>query len=127
MISLRCAPVDRQMKKHQCSATMPLISVYFTVSLYILSELKTVQCHTYQTRPLFLSFSELAALEGKSLDQTNKPNPHSEDHQVKTFEVKCHEDSVEVVMKAHLFDPGWLVEPKHLRLGPVSAAEQHHE
>lgn len=89
---------------------MPLISVYL---LLILSKLGTIRSHTYQTKPLFLSFSDLAALEA---------NSHLGDHRVKTFVVKCHEDSIEVVMKAHLFDPGLPVEPWHLRLGPA----QHH-
>uniref|UniRef100_A0A8C4GVT6 Zona pellucida sperm-binding protein 3 n=1 Tax=Dicentrarchus labrax TaxID=13489 RepID=A0A8C4GVT6_DICLA len=104
---------------------MPLISIYFTVSLYILCKLETIQCYTYQTKPLFLSFSDLAALEANSLDQTNKPNSHSGDHKVKTFVVKCHEDSIEVVMKVYLFDPVLPVEPERFRLGPASV-EQHH-
>ncbi|XP_070786317.1 zona pellucida sperm-binding protein 3-like [Enoplosus armatus] len=108
---------------------MPLIPVYWTVSLYILSKLQTIWCHTYQTKPLFLSFSDLATLEANSLAQTNKPNSHFGGpvghHKLKTFVVKCHEDSVEVVMKAHLFDPRLPVQPKHLRLGPVGAAQHH--
>ncbi|XP_037614499.1 zona pellucida sperm-binding protein 3-like isoform X1 [Sebastes umbrosus] len=101
---------------------MPLTSVYFT--LYILSKLVTVRCYTYQTEPLFLSFSELAALEAaESVHHTNKL--HFEDHKVKTFVLKCHEDSIEVVMKAYLFDPGLPVEPTHLRLGRFSAARDH--
>ncbi|TKS92884.1 Zona pellucida sperm-binding protein 3 [Collichthys lucidus] len=104
---------------------MPLISVYFTVSLYVLSKLETLQCYTYQTEPLFLSFSQMAALERNSLDRINKPNSHSRYHEVKTFGVKCNEEGVEVVMKAYLFDPGLPVEAKHLRLGsPVSAARR---
>lgn len=104
---------------------MPPFRVYFTVSLYILSKLETSRCYTYQSKPLFLSFSELAALEGNSLDQVNKPNSHSGDHKVKTFVVKCDGDSVEVVMKAYLLDPSLPVEPEHLRLGPVSAGRRH--
>ncbi len=104
---------------------MPLISVYFTVSLYILFDLEAVCCYTYQTKPLFLSFSDLAELERNSLDQTNKPNSVVGDHTVKTFVLKCHEDSVEVVMKAYLFDPERPVEPQQLRLGPVRAALHH--
>ncbi|XP_073331512.1 zona pellucida sperm-binding protein 3-like isoform X2 [Pagrus major] len=102
---------------------MPFISAYFTLSLYILSKLDTIRCYSYQTKPLFLSFSELAALERNSLDRTKRPNSHVEDHTVKTFVVKCHEDSIEVVMKAYLFDPRQRVEPKDLRLGRVGAAE----
>lgn len=108
---------------------MTLISVYLTVSLYILSELKTIRCYTYQTKPLFLSFSDLATLEANSLDQTNRPNSHFwnpvGDHKVKIFVVKCHEDSIEILMKAYLFDPRLAVEPKHFRLGPVGAAQHH--
>ncbi|XP_030287322.1 zona pellucida sperm-binding protein 3-like isoform X3 [Sparus aurata] len=104
---------------------MPLISAYFTLSLYILSKLDTIGCYSYQTKPLFLSFSELAALERTSLDRTERPDAHVGDPTVKTFVVKCHEDSIEVVMKAYLFDPSWHVEPKDLRLGPVGAAEHH--
>lgn len=110
----------------QCgAATMPLISAYFTLSLYILSKLDTTGCYTYQTKPLFLSFSELAALERTSLDRTERPDSHVGDHTAKTFVVKCHGDSIEVVMKAYLFDPGWHVEAEDLRLGPAGAAEQH--
>uniref|UniRef100_A0A8C9YC89 Zona pellucida sperm-binding protein 3 n=1 Tax=Sander lucioperca TaxID=283035 RepID=A0A8C9YC89_SANLU len=89
-------------------------------SLYILSKLVTTWCHTFQTKPLFLSFSELAT-------QMNKPHfgDRVGDHEVKTFVLKCHEDSIEVVMKAYLFDPGLPVEPTHLRLGPFSAAQDH--
>ncbi|KAM8746952.1 zona pellucida sperm-binding protein 3-like isoform 2-T2 [Acanthopagrus schlegelii] len=104
---------------------MPLISAYFTLSLYILSKLDTTGCYSYQTKPLFLSFSELAALERTSLDRTERPDSHVGDHTAKTFVVKCHGDSIEVVMKAYLFDPGWHVEAEDLRLGPAGAAEQH--
>ncbi|XP_044041050.1 zona pellucida sperm-binding protein 3-like [Siniperca chuatsi] len=108
---------------------MPLISVYLTVSLYLLSKIVTIWCYTYQTKPLFLSFSDLATLEANSLDQLNEPNSRfgdpAGDHKVKAFVVKCHEDSIEVVMKAYLFDPRLPVEPKHLRLGPVSAVQHH--
>lgn len=118
---------------------MPLIFVHLTFSVYILSKLVAVSCYTYQTKPLFLSFSDLAALEANSWHQTNKPNTHpwsdhtdpfgiitaAGEHKVKTFVVKCHEDSIEVVMKAYLFDPVLPVEPTHFRLGPVSAAQRH--
>ncbi|CAK6952902.1 zona pellucida sperm-binding protein 3-like isoform X2 [Scomber scombrus] len=118
---------------------MPLISVHFTFSIYVLFKLVAVRCYTYQTKPLFLSFSDLAALEANSWHHTNKPNTHPQsdhrdpvgiitaagEHKVKTFVVKCHEDSIEVVMKAYLFDPARPVEPTHLRIGPVSAAHSH--
>lgn len=107
----------------QCNTTMPLISAFLTCSLYILSELETIQCYTYQTEPLFLSFSELAALEGKPSYQTNKPTSYFRDHNM--FVVNCHEDSIEVVIKAYLFDPRLTVEPEHLRLGPVGAGQRH--
>uniref|UniRef100_A0A3Q3Q3M6 Zona pellucida sperm-binding protein 3 n=1 Tax=Monopterus albus TaxID=43700 RepID=A0A3Q3Q3M6_MONAL len=97
--------------------------------LFIWSKLATVQCYTYQTEPLSLSYVDLAALEANSFAQTKGPNSYSgdplgiTDHKVKTLVVKCHEDSVEVVMKAHLFGPGWPVDPAHLRLGLVGAAQ----
>ncbi|KAF1380640.1 hypothetical protein PFLUV_G00165980 [Perca fluviatilis] len=96
------------------------LSVYVTASLYILSKLVTTWCHTFQTKPLFLSFSEMAT-------QMNKPHfgDRVGDHKVKTFVLKCHEDSIEVVMKAYLFDPGLPVEPTHLSLGPFSAEQDH--
>ncbi|XP_054457077.1 zona pellucida sperm-binding protein 3-like [Anoplopoma fimbria] len=106
---------------------MPPTSLYFTLFLYILSRIVEIQCHTYQTKPLFMSFSDLAALEADSLHQTNKPHfgdPVS-DHKVKTFVVKCHEDSIEVAMKAYLFDLVRPVEPTHLRLGLFSAVQDH--
>uniref|UniRef100_UPI0037E98FF8 zona pellucida sperm-binding protein 3-like n=1 Tax=Semicossyphus pulcher TaxID=241346 RepID=UPI0037E98FF8 len=100
---------------------MPLIPVYLTVSL-----IETILCYTYQTKPLFLSFSDLAALEANSLFQSNKPNSRSSGPKIKkTFVLKCLEDSIEVVMKANLLDPGLPVEPAHLTLGPVDAATQH--
>lgn len=104
---------------------MPLNSFYFTIFLYILSKLDSVRCYTYQTKPLFISFSDLAELERNSPDRTNKPNSLFRDHKVKTFGVKCHEDSVEVVMKAYLFDPNLPVTPEHLRLGPAGAGLHH--
>ncbi|KAL7375378.1 hypothetical protein ABVT39_016352 [Epinephelus coioides] len=103
---------------------MPPTSLYFTLSLYFLSKLVSVFPYSYQTKPLFLSFSDLAALEANSLHQPNKPH-FVADHRLKTFAVKCHEDSMEVVMKAYLFDPGRPVEPTHLRLGSVRAAGNH--
>uniref|UniRef100_A0A3Q3L138 Zona pellucida sperm-binding protein 3 n=1 Tax=Mastacembelus armatus TaxID=205130 RepID=A0A3Q3L138_9TELE len=41
----------------------------------------------------------------------------------KSIVVKCHTDSMEVVIKTYLIDPGWPVEPTHFRLGPFSAAQ----
>ncbi|XP_074518509.1 zona pellucida sperm-binding protein 3-like [Halichoeres trimaculatus] len=88
---------------------------------------QTSLCHTYQTPPLFLSFSDLAALEANSLKQTNNPNSHSAGHKLKkNFVLKCHEDSIEVVMKAHLLHPELPVEPDHISLGPAGAAAEHH-
>uniref|UniRef100_A0A3B5AG37 Zona pellucida sperm-binding protein 3 n=1 Tax=Stegastes partitus TaxID=144197 RepID=A0A3B5AG37_9TELE len=60
-----------------------------------------------------------------SLDTTD--NPHFEDPvgEIATagddepFVLKCHEDSIEVVMRAQLFDPGLPAEPMRLRLGPA--------
>ena len=91
---------------------MPLISSYLTLSLYFLSKSVPIRGYTYQSEPLFLSFSDLAALEAISLSHEAE----------KTFVVKCHEDGVEVVMKAGLFDPGRPVQPTHFRLGPLGAA-----
>ncbi|KAM6894221.1 zona pellucida sperm-binding protein 3-like [Lycodopsis pacificus] len=69
----------------------------------------------------------MAALEADSLHETN--GPHFGDpvggHEVETLVLKCHEDSMEVVMKADLFDPGRPVEPTRLRLGPFSALRDH--
>ncbi|XP_059211420.1 zona pellucida sperm-binding protein 3-like [Centropristis striata] len=100
-----------------------------TLSLYFLIKLVTIQCYSYQTEPLFLSFSELAALEANSLHQTDKPRfvdlDRVGDDEIETFVVKCHGDSMEVVVKADLFDPGLAVEPTHFRLGPSRAAQDH--
>ncbi|KAM7366306.1 hypothetical protein PAMP_015756 [Pampus punctatissimus] len=118
---------------------MPPVLLHLTFSIYILSKLVVVFCYTYQTKPLFLSFSDLAALEANSRQHTNKPNTHpwsnlrdpvgiitaAGEHKVKTFVVKCHEDSIEVVMKAYLLDPALPVEPTHLRLGPIDSAQSH--
>ncbi|XP_075968558.1 zona pellucida sperm-binding protein 3-like isoform X2 [Anarhichas minor] len=138
MMSFRCVPsllhVDGHIRKlnqkrrfQHTATTMPLAPLCSTLPLYILSGLVAIQCYTYQTEPLFLSFSEMAALEADSLHETN--TPHFGDpvggHEVKTFVLKCHEDSMEVVIKADLFDPGRPVEPTHLRLGPFSAVRDH--
>lgn len=104
----------------QCGSTMPLTSVCFALSLCLLSALETIQCYTYQTEPLFLSFSELAALDGDSPDRTNEPTSHFAGPEIKTFVVNCREDGVEVVFKTRLFDPRRPVEPEHLRLGPAA-------
>ncbi|XP_068444342.1 zona pellucida sperm-binding protein 3-like [Clinocottus analis] len=106
---------------------MPLTPLDFTLPLYILSRLVTIQCHTYQTKPLFLSFSDLAALDAASSRETNKARVGDPvvAHKVKTFAVKCHEDAVEIVMKAYLFDPGLPVQPTQLRLGPFSPVQDH--
>lgn len=93
------------------------------VSLCILSQLVAVSCYTYQTEPLFMSFSDLAALEAKSRAQTTEASgpiggtPAAGGHKVKTLEVKCDEDGVEVVLKVNLFDPGRPVGPSRLGLG----------
>lgn len=97
----------------ECGATMSTPIPMFV--LYALFKLITVSCYTYQTQPLFLSVSDL---EDVVLTAGGE-------HKVKTFVVKCHEDSIEVVIRASLFDPALLVEPTHLRLGPVSAARDH--
>ncbi|CAJ1086163.1 Netrin-1 [Xyrichtys novacula] len=102
---------------------MFLISVFF----FSLRLIESSLCYTYQTKPLFLSFTDLAALEANSLTKTNNPDSHSANHELKkTFVLKCHKDSVEVVMKAHLFHPELPVEPEYLRLGPVGPEVQHH-
>ncbi|XP_034413408.1 zona pellucida sperm-binding protein 3-like [Cyclopterus lumpus] len=120
--------LNQERSVQRTATTMPLTSLDFTLPLYILSRLVTIQCYTYQTKPIFLSFSDLAALEADSSHETNKARFGDPvvDHKVKTFAVKCHEDAVEVVMKAYLFDQGRLpVEPTHLRLGPFSAVQDH--
>uniref|UniRef100_A0A3B4ZVQ9 Zona pellucida sperm-binding protein 3 n=1 Tax=Stegastes partitus TaxID=144197 RepID=A0A3B4ZVQ9_9TELE len=93
---------------------------------YILCNLCYISPYANNIRdPLFLSFPDLAALEATSLDTTD--NPHFEDPvgEIATagddepFVLKCHEDSIEVVMRAQLFDPGLPAEPMRLRLGPA--------
>ncbi|XP_060887537.1 zona pellucida sperm-binding protein 3-like isoform X2 [Labrus mixtus] len=98
---------------------MLFVLVFFAVSL-----LETMMCYTYRTKPLFLSFSELAALEENSLKRTHSPS--ADQRLKKTFVLKCHEDSIEVTMKARLFHPALPVEPEHFRLGPVGASVQRH-
>lgn len=107
----------------QYNTTMPLISAFLTRSVYILSVLEAFRCYTYQTQPLFLSFAELAELEQNPSFWTNKPTSYLRDDE--PFAVKCHEDSIEVVIRAHLFDPRLPVEPTHFRLGPISAGHRH--
>lgn len=86
------------------------------VSLCILFHLVTVNCNMYQTKP-YLSFSNA----GDLIETTTAAG----DHKVKTFVVRCHEDSVEVVIKAHLFDPALPVQPAHLGLGSAGASQEH--
>lgn len=115
---------------------MVYISLHFVLSLYVLCKLVTIECYTYQSQPLFMSFSDMAALEANSLDQTDEPNsdlstyfdepvrqPVLGEHTVKTVVVKCHEDTIEVVIKADLFGHGLPVEPTQLRLGPIHVSE----
>lgn len=119
-MSLRCAPFGLMC---QYNATMPLVSAFLTCSVYILSVLEAFRCYTYQTPPLFLSFPELAELKRNPSYQTNKPTSYLSDDT--TLAVKCHEDSLEVVIRARLFDPRLPVEPTHFRLGPISAGQRH--
>ena len=66
-----------------------------------------VACYSYQSKSLFMTFSELAALEKMSPDRVW---------------VKCLQDSMEVTVveeKADAFGPGFPVDPKRLNLGPV--------
>ncbi|XP_056431844.1 uncharacterized protein LOC130370164 isoform X2 [Gadus chalcogrammus] len=66
-----------------------------------------VACYSYQSKSLFMTFSELAALEKKSQDGVW---------------VKCLQDSMEVTVveeKADAFGLGFPVDPKRLNLGPV--------
>uniref|UniRef100_A0A3Q1EX63 Zona pellucida sperm-binding protein 3 n=1 Tax=Acanthochromis polyacanthus TaxID=80966 RepID=A0A3Q1EX63_9TELE len=109
---------------------MSLLSVCFVFVLYVLSVLVTVKCYTDQTSPVFLSSPDLAALDATS--HANKPRfedpvgiTAAGEDGVKTFVLKCHEENMEVVMKAQLFDPGLSAEPMRLRLGPVGAAGDH--
>lgn len=90
--------------------------------MYILSVLEAFWCYTYQTQPLFLSFAELAELEQNPSYQPNKPTSYLRHD--KTFAVRCHEDSMEVVIRAHLFDPRLPVEPTHFRLGLFSTGQR---
>ncbi|XP_040038760.2 zona pellucida sperm-binding protein 3 isoform X2 [Gasterosteus aculeatus] len=107
--------------RFQRATMMPLASLTVTfLPLCILSSLATVRGHTYLTEPLFLPFSDLAALGGDSLQWPNAPPVG--DHKIKTFAVNCDQDGVEVVMEARLLDPAVPVEPGRLRLGPVGAA-----
>lgn len=92
------------------------MSASVIVSLYILFDLVTVNCYTYQTKPLYFSFSGAGDLPEITAAGY---------HKVKTFVVSCHEDSIEVVIKAHLFDPVLPVQPTHLGLCSVGASEDH--
>lgn len=68
---------------------MPRLSCCLTAPLYVLSLLQTLRCYTYQTKPLFLTFSELAALEGNSNRQQT----------TQSLVVRCLEDGIEVVLR----------------------------
>uniref|UniRef100_A0A3Q2TXD6 Zona pellucida sperm-binding protein 3 n=1 Tax=Fundulus heteroclitus TaxID=8078 RepID=A0A3Q2TXD6_FUNHE len=88
---------------------MPRFSVCFMLSLCLLR----ARSYTYQSEPLFLTYSELAALE--AAPQSEAPAA-SEDHQA--LVVSCQEDSMEIVMRPHLLHPDPPVELVGLRLGP---------
>ncbi|CAN9509622.1 unnamed protein product [Ophioblennius macclurei] len=90
-----------------------------SLSFFILCGLTSVGGYTYQTEPLFLTFSELAALEAESRrEDADRAPPSAGEDQV---EVRCHEGSMEVVLGAPRFDPGLHAEPHRVRLGPVPA------
>ncbi|XP_068163840.1 zona pellucida sperm-binding protein 3-like isoform X2 [Antennarius striatus] len=100
----------------------PLSAACLTVPLYILSTLDACQCYSYQTEPLFLSFSELAALEASSSDPSETPaSPDG----IQTFVLTCQEDSMEVLIRAHLLDPSLALEPHRFWLGPPSSRGRH--
>uniref|UniRef100_A0A667Z100 Zona pellucida sperm-binding protein 3 n=1 Tax=Myripristis murdjan TaxID=586833 RepID=A0A667Z100_9TELE len=105
-------------------AHIPLLLV---LPLYVLCKLVTTECYTYASKPLFMSFSDLAALEANShpthFDDPNG-NRTAGEHK-RTVVVKCHRDSVEVVIKARFFGHRLPVEPRHLRLGPASVSQDH--
>ncbi|KAM3857433.1 zona pellucida sperm-binding protein 3-like [Diretmus argenteus] len=84
-----------------------------------------------------MSFSDLAALEAGMWDQTHTPDSHPADElgtdvedtagpgEVNTVVVRCHEDSIEVLMKAYLFGHIFPVEPTHWRLGSIADSQDH--
>ncbi|XP_075306988.1 zona pellucida sperm-binding protein 3-like [Odontesthes bonariensis] len=99
---------------------MSRVSVSKLFALCILSNLVTVKSHTYQTKPLFLSYSDM---ESNSQFEDPEGNGTTADSdQVETFVVKCLQDSIEVKIRASLFDPSLPLEPTRWRLGPPSAA-----
>lgn len=78
----------------------------------------SVGSYSYQTEPLFLSFAELEALESGTVDPSGGGG--EEEERSSSVMVRCLEDSMEVVMKARLFDPDLPLDPRRLRLGPVA-------
>ncbi|XP_029942759.1 uncharacterized protein LOC115384661 [Salarias fasciatus] len=91
--------------------------------LLLLGGLPPAGGYSYQTEPLFLTFSELAALEAESRrEDGGRALPAAGEELTRaSLEVRCHEDSMEVLLRAPPFDPGLAAEPRRLRLGPVPA------
>ncbi|CAL8326961.1 unnamed protein product [Lota lota] len=84
-----------------------------------------VACYSYQSKPLFMTFSELAALEVKSQDHsatTVSPSKSNENRHIRSVVVKCFKDRMEVkveVENADVFGLGFPIDPKRLNLGPM--------
>ena len=85
-----------------------------------------VVCYSYQTESLFMTFSELAALEAESKDRsatTVSPSESSESLRMRSVVVECLQDSMEVkvveVEKMEAFGLGFPIDPQLLNLGPV--------
>ncbi|KAM6908953.1 zona pellucida sperm-binding protein 3-like [Xenentodon cancila] len=107
---------------------MSVVTVYFTFPLYVLAHLLAAEGYTYQTKPLSLSYADLAALEAISQFEdpgrtAPAPAPAPEDRE-RVVEVKCLEDSIEVVVRARFLHGGFPLEASRLRLGPDSGAQE---
>ena len=102
---------------------MLLVSAYFAFPLNVLLTFVAVDGYTYQTKPLYLSYSDLAALEAAGHVGDPFISAAADEDRGETVTVKCLEDSIEVVVKAHFLHGGPPTEPVRLRLGLDSGAE----
>ncbi|KAK0140968.1 Zona pellucida sperm-binding protein 3 [Merluccius polli] len=101
---------------------MALLSLHVVLFMF---KWLLINCYSYQSKPLFMTFSELAVLEAESQDQSATTVSAStncdENCHIKSVVVKCLKDSMEVVVveNADVFGLGFPVDPKRLNLGPV--------
>ena len=114
---------------HTFPFTIAMVQLSLHVVLLMFKWLP-VACYSYQSESLFMTFSQLAALEAESKDRsatTVSPSESSESLHMRSVVVKCLQDSMEVkvaVEKAEAFGLGFPIDPQFLNLGPVVQSQR---